>query len=145
MDLREWAAQHRDQVLPQRVRVGEVARLFRIIARHFSDALLPTSLDERFMNAFWACLTVAQIALRASGYRLRSEAHHYLAIESLSYTLGLSVDKVHTLHAYRRKRSRAQYEMAGVVSETEFLEAYGNCSFCSGERRRRAGLTGIWC
>jgi len=101
----------------------EIRNLLAIINRELRDDDSALSLDGRFIHAFWASLCVARAALRASGYRLRSTAHHYLAIESLEYTLGLDAGQVHRLQAFRAKRARAEYEMTDVVTDTEHREA----------------------
>jgi hypothetical protein len=46
-------------------------------------------------------------------------AHHYLLIESLKYTLGLSSRDINELQNYRKKRSQSVYERTGVVTDTE--------------------------
>jgi ribosomal protein S13 len=101
----------------------EIRSLLAVLDRELRDADSAASTDGRFINAFWACLTIARIALRANGLRPRSVAHHYLVIESLEHTLGLDLERVRRLQAYRAKRARAEYEMAGVVSDVEYREA----------------------
>ena len=53
------------------------------------------------------------------GYRLRSSAHHYLAIESLQYTIGLSDSEVSELQKLRRMRARAMYDQVGAASRED--------------------------
>ncbi len=43
--------------------------------------------------------------MAACGHRTRASAQHYLAIESLAYTLGLPGDAVHRRQTYRRMRA----------------------------------------
>ena len=100
-----------------------ISNLLAAVDREPGGADSVVSLDWRFTYAFWACLTVARIALRANGIRPRSVAHHYRVIESLEYTLGLDPERIRRLQAYRAKRARAEYEMAGIVSEAEYREA----------------------
>jgi len=118
MTLSEWAAAHRDEAVAEPTSRQEIGNLLAIIDRELSDDDSALSLDGRFIHVFWASLAVARAALRASGYRLRSTAHHYLAIESLEYTLGLDSSQVRRLQAFRAKRARAEYEMTDVVTDT---------------------------
>jgi len=123
MTLSEWVAQNRDEVLPEPTSRQEIRGLLAVIDRELLDAGAVPSLDGKFSHVFWASLMVARTALRASGYRLRSTAHHYKAIESLEYTLGLDSAQLLRLQAYRAKWARAEYETAGLVTEVELEEA----------------------
>ena len=122
MTLSEWAAQHKDEAIAEATNSKEIQNLLAVVDRELQDAATGST-DGRFMNAFWACLTVARIALRANGFRPRSVAHHYRVIESLEYTLRLDSERIRRLQAYRAKRARAEYEMADIISDAEFREA----------------------
>jgi hypothetical protein len=119
MTLSEWAAQHRDEVIAEDATRTAIAPLLAVIAREITDAEGVPSDDGRLEHAFTACLTVARMALVACGYRLRSTAHHYLAIESLQYTLGLTEAEVSQLQRLRRMRARAMYEQVGIASRED--------------------------
>ena len=122
MTLTEWANLHRDEVIAEPTSSQEIGNLLALMERELKDADSPLSLDGRFAHAFWACLTAARIALRADGYRLRSTAHHYRAIESLEYTLDIAPRIVSQLQAFRAKRAQVEYDMVDFVTTTEFNE-----------------------
>jgi hypothetical protein len=67
----------------------------------------------------------ARAALAACGYRLRTSAHHYLVVESLEYTIGLSGDEVRRLQTYRRMLARAMYDQVGAASREDAQAALG--------------------
>ncbi len=67
---------------------------------------------------------MATAALAAAGYQAaRGGTHHFRTIRSLELTIGLDLDLVDTLDAFRKRRNVADYERAGTVSETEADEA----------------------
>src|SRR5260370_22320931 len=67
----------------------EMEDLLGIVERSLGDSKVEAvSIDLRFVAAFNAALTVATIALRASGHRTVTQAgHHLKIIESLELTL----------------------------------------------------------
>ncbi len=67
----------------------EIADLFSIVDRSQSDMKVEgVSDDLRFHAAYNGILTLANIALRASGLRVsQNQAHHQRMIESLEHTL----------------------------------------------------------
>lgn len=136
--MSEWADRHRDEVVAEAARPQEIENLLRVAARDLEDAAAPASLDARFVLAYQACLTIARAALRAHGYRLRSSAHHYLAIESLAHTLGLGSEQTERLQVLRARRATAEYEMVGVVTDADLHEARR-----SAEQLRRALMAWI--
>jgi hypothetical protein len=116
MNLREWAAQH-PEIIAEAANRTSVTALFSVLAREISDAEGVPSDDGRLEHSFAACLTAARAALAACGYRIRSGGnHHFLAIESLQYTLGLPEGEVSQKQKFRRMRSRAMYDLVGVAS-----------------------------
>jgi hypothetical protein len=122
MTLNEWAVLHRDEAIGELASAQEIKGLLALMQRELMDAGKSLSLDGRFSHAFWACLTIARIALRACGYRLRSAAHHYRAIESLEYTLSIDPHVVRNLQAFRAKRVHAEYEAADFITPLELEE-----------------------
>jgi ACT domain-containing protein len=63
--------------------------------------------------------------LRASGFRTTSESHHYRTIQSLYLTLEIESRKgniVERLDAFRLKRAKTTYEIAGAVTEADVQE-----------------------
>ncbi len=111
-----WLVQHR----PDR---REVRELLGIADRAIADAeVKEISPDARRSIAHNAALQLAIAALAATGYRAGREAHHYRAIQSLSFTIGASTDLVDQLDSFRKKRNISDYERAGAVSEQEARE-----------------------
>jgi len=119
MTLSDWAAQHRDEIIAEDANRAAVAPLLAVVAREITDAEAVPSDDGRLVIAFAACLAAARAALAACGYRLRASAHHYLAVESLRYTIGLSDNEVSELQKLRRMRARAMYDQVGIASRED--------------------------
>jgi hypothetical protein len=98
----------------------ELRNLFAIADRDLRDCQIEAvSLDRRFEIAYNAALQVATAALFAAGYRVGRESHHYYVVESLKHTVGIDPS---VLNKFRLKRSQANYEFAGVVSDGELAE-----------------------
>jgi len=119
MTLAQWAEQHRDEVRQEGPDPAAVRARLRVLARHLRDASRVDTDDGRFEQAFAACLAAADAALAAAGYRVASPAHHYRAVESLAYTLGLEEGRVRELDRYRRKRAAVVYQDTGLVTPQE--------------------------
>jgi len=121
MNLHEWIEQHRDDLKIEEPKASGVADLLAVAAREIGDAESVLSDDGRLEHAFAACLAISAAMLAASGYRTRhgALAHHFLLIESLQYTVGITSAEANELQLYRQKRSRSMYERVGLVSETE--------------------------
>jgi hypothetical protein len=113
MTLSEWAAQHPDEIIAEDASRAEVQSLVAVVGREVADAEGVPSDDGRLEHAFAACVAAA---LAACGHRIRSSAHHYLAMESPQYTVGLRSEEVHRLQTYRRMRARAMYDQVGIAS-----------------------------
>ena len=64
-------------------------------------------------------MQAARAALAAAGYRTQKEGQHYLALQSLAFTIGLTPDIVKRLDKFRQKRNISDYEQAGLVTEQE--------------------------
>jgi len=113
---RGWLEKHR----PDR---RETRELLAIADRDISDAQVEgISTDTRLSVACNAALQLAIAALAAAGFRPGREAHHYRAIQSLGFTVGVSPDLVDQLDGFRRKRNISDCERAGSVSEHEAKE-----------------------
>jgi len=98
----------------------EIQNLFEIADRDLKDCQVEAvSVDRRFEIAYNAALQVATAALFASGYRAGRDSHHYYVIESLKHTINFDPD---ILNKFRLKRSKANYEFVGVVSNQELSE-----------------------
>lgn len=109
---------------------AEIADLFSIVQRSLSDSKVESISDDlRFTAAYNGILTLANIALRASGYRVaNTQGHHQRVIESLSYTLTTEAEEtrsrwVRKIKVHSQKRNAASYDAAGGVSPTELAQA----------------------
>ncbi len=101
----------------------EVTDLLSLIDRDLHDCRLKDlSPDWRFNIAYNAALQVATLALAVTGFRAAKEAQHFRVIQSLAYTVTLDIDQVNQFDAFRRKRNRIGYEVAGSVSDHEVAE-----------------------
>ena len=103
---------------------NEIQGLLGIVQRSLDDAKVEAISDDlRFIAAFTAALTVATVALRASGFRTATQAgHHVKTIESLELTLQAEPGLVQTLKTFNSKRNKSFYDMAGAVTEQELRQ-----------------------
>ena len=98
----------------------EIKGLLTIIHRDLKDAnIAAISEDRRFEAAFAAARTLASIALRASGYRVGTQAHHQKTIESLELTISADARLIQKLKTLSKKRNATSYDEAGNVSTQE--------------------------
>jgi hypothetical protein len=104
---------------------NEIVDLLGIVARALKDAKVKAiSEDLRFQAAFSAALTVANIALRASGYRTKVQAgHHQKVIESMEFTLKADPGLIQKLRVFSKKRAATSYDAAGSISKQELEQA----------------------
>lgn len=100
---------------------NEIKSLLGIVQRSLDDSKVAAISDDlRFVAAFTAALTVATVALRASGYRTAAQVgHHLKTIESLDFTMNADPKVIQKLKTFNNKRNRSVYDMAGVVSDQE--------------------------
>src|SRR5665213_4045335 len=76
--------------------------------------------DWRFSIAYNAVLQASLAALAASGYTVpKGDSHHFRAIGSLKFTLGLDEALIDKLDRYRKRRSMSIYDVAGVITAGE--------------------------
>jgi len=103
----------------------EIRDLFGIVARALKDANVDAISDDlRFQAAFGAALTVANTALRASGYRTRVQVgHHQKIVESLEFTVKADPKLIQKLLVFSKKRNVASYDAAGSVSQQDLEQA----------------------
>ena len=99
----------------------EIQNLIKIVERDLRDAdVTATSEDRRFEAAFNAARTLANIALRACGYRLPHQlGHHTKMIDSLEVTIQADSKLINRLQAFSKKRNATSYDSAGNVSKQE--------------------------
>jgi hypothetical protein len=107
----------------------EIRSLFTIVERCESDVQVDTISDDlRFQAAYNGILTLANIALRATGYRVSmGQGHHQKTIESLEYTLSTQAEDVRIrwvrkLKVHSQKRNMASYDLAGGVSPGDLAQ-----------------------
>ena len=101
----------------------EVADLLSVTERDLHDCRLKDlSPDWRFNIAYNAALQVAKLALAVTGFQAAKEAQHFRVIQSLAYTVKVDNDQINQFDAFRKKRNRIGYEVAGSVSDQEVAE-----------------------
>jgi hypothetical protein len=102
----------------------EIDGFLSLVERDLQNAAVAgLSPDWGLAIAYNAALQCALAALAAHGFRPgRGSSHHYYAIQSLQFTLGIDDAVIRTLDAFRKKRNIADYERAGVVTSTEVGE-----------------------
>lgn len=112
-----WLAEHETSR-------DEISGLLSVVERDLQNAAVAgLSPDWGLAIAYNAALQCALAALAARGYRPgRGGSHHYYAIQSLQFTLGIDDAVIRTLDAFRKKRNIADYERAGLVTSTEVEE-----------------------
>ena len=108
---------------------NEIADLFSIVNRCLADLRVEGISDDlRFHAAYNGILTLANIALRASGFRVSlGQGHHQRVIESLTYTLTTcdsdSRDRwVRKIKVHSQKRNTTSYDSAGGVSPSDLAQ-----------------------
>ncbi len=109
---------------------NEIAGLFSIVDRSLADLKVEGISDDlRFQAAYNGILTLANVALRACGYRVSlGQGHHQRAIESLEHTLTtqdahVRVRWIRKIKTHSQKRNAANYDMAGGVSPNDLAQA----------------------
>lgn len=80
--------------------------------------------DTRFAMAYNAILYCATAGLRTSGYRVtRREGHHWITIETLIFTIGLSESDINYLQSLRSTRNAAIYDRLVDIPDSDLKEA----------------------
>jgi hypothetical protein len=121
MSLTEWLKN--GWLLEHETSRQEIGHLLKLIDRDLKDCgNASLSLDWRFNIAYNAALQSANLALAASGFRARGEAHHHRVIHSLEHTIKLEAKRIARFDAFRKKRNASEYDRAGAVSEKELGE-----------------------
>ncbi len=121
MSLQAWLANR--WLTSHRTSRDEIHALLAVADRDLHDAtVLAVSVDSRHGFAYHAALQLAHAALAASGYRAARDGHHVRTINSLPFTVGLDAKSVRRLDTARKRRNRAEYDAAGVISEGEAAE-----------------------
>lgn len=102
----------------------EIKDLRAVVHRNLADAQIRKLSDEgRFGHAYDAARILANIIVRASGYRVKSEGGgHYNTFLALKTADPAFAKKAVYFDACRRKRNNFLYEQANVVTNTEAEE-----------------------
>jgi len=122
MTLAGW--QNNGWLRPHRSSRREIEGLFSIVDRDLVDAT-PSDLssDWKFGITYNAGLRLCTILLHASGYRPEKLLQHFRTIAAIQEVLGVKkADAVAYLELCRVKRNTVEYDMAGIVSESEAIE-----------------------
>jgi hypothetical protein len=108
----------------------EIKDLRAVVHRNLADAQIKKlSEDGRFGHAYDAARILANIIVRASGYRVKSEGGgHYNTFLALKMADPTFAKKSVYLDSCRRKRNNFLYEQANVVSHTEAEELIWHAS-----------------
>jgi HEPN domain-containing protein len=123
MSLEDWARTGRLRRQPSSR--NEIHNLLAISDRDLETwEISGMPADTKLGLAYNAALQAANAALRAMGYRATGTAHHHRVIQSLVHTIGLERESVTLFDTFRKKRNISNYEMAGVVSESDAEEIY---------------------
>jgi hypothetical protein len=103
---------------------SEINDLRAVVRRNIADAhIRKLSDDGRFGHAYDAARILANIMVRACGYRVKSEGGgHYNTFLALKAADPAFAKKAVYFDACRRKRNHSLYEQANVVSNTEAEE-----------------------
>ncbi len=129
MNLQHWVQNNLDDLTSTLPDKDEAEELIRVAEREITDAGSVFSSEGKLTHAYAACLCVGRAALVLSGYRVRSgvKSHHYKAIESLEFTVGLTPDKVREIQHYRQTRHQSIYDHADTVSVGTAESALCSC------------------
>jgi uncharacterized protein (UPF0332 family) len=123
----------------RRLKAGrsEIRKLLSNAGRLLKDARATTvSSESRLEHAYTAILVCAMAVLRASGYATSGErGRHYVALESLKYTLKKDDASVGYYHRLRQKRHQGIYDGTLTVSHVELDEAVREATSLLGETR----------
>jgi hypothetical protein len=101
----------------------EIRDLLAVAERELRDCAVPgLSPDTVLGLGYDAAAQLSSAALAAAGYRGARARRHWLAVQSLAYTIRADAKLIARLDAFRRKRIVAEYERAGSTSEKEAHE-----------------------
>ena len=106
---------------PEPTSSEEIKSLLGIVDRSLADAKVEAvSTDLRFIAAFNAALSLATLALRATGHRAAAQAgHHVKTIDSLELTLKPNAKIIQKFKTFNNKRNKSVYDVAGAISDQE--------------------------
>lgn len=122
MSLDGWLSEGR--IKKHHPTTKEIAGLLQLVERDLSDALTSSlSSDRRFSTGYNAILQLSTVVVRAAGYRTGGPAHHWVTFQLLPEILGRDEqERTDYFDSCRTKRNTADYDYAGMISETEVVE-----------------------
>ena len=122
MTWKQLATEHRVVVEP--TSPTEIKDLLGVVHRNLADAQIKKLSDDgRFGHAYDAARILANIIVRACGYRVKSDGGgHYNTFLALKAADPAFAKKAVYFDACRRKRNNFLYEQADIVSHTEAEE-----------------------
>lgn len=102
----------------------EITDLLKIVERDLEDsAQTEISDDWQFGIAYNAALKLANILVRASGYRVKGQGHHMNTIAMIPLILGSHKNEDREyLDACRRKRNIVEYDCVGGATAEDVKE-----------------------
>jgi len=102
----------------------EISDLIKIVERDLEDsAQTEISNDWQFGIAYNAALKLANILVRASGYRVKGQGHHMNTIAMIPLILGNhKKDDADYLETCRRKRNIVEYDCVGGATTEDVKE-----------------------
>ncbi|NOT77512.1 MAG: hypothetical protein HOP07_00755 [Bacteriovoracaceae bacterium] len=102
----------------------EISDLLKIVERDLADsAQTEISDDWQFGIAYNAALKLANILVRASGYRVKGQGHHMNTIAMIPFILGSHKnDDADYLDTCRRKRNIVEYDCVGGATPEDVKE-----------------------
>ena len=102
----------------------EIVGLFSLIERDMRDAAAEgISLDRKFATAYNAALGLATAVLYCKGYQSYGKAHHFTTFQTMKIILGKDYEELADyFDSCRIKRNSLDYDLAGIVSGSEFNE-----------------------
>ena len=103
---------------------AEIDDLLKIVERDLEDsAQTEISDDWQFGIAYNAALKLANILVRASGYRVKGQGHHMHTIAMIPLILGPhKKDDSEYLDTCRRKRNIVEYDCVGGATREDVKE-----------------------
>lgn len=103
---------------------ADVELLLGIAQEEFTTAdLLTTNPRGRFIHAYDSARALADLVVRASGYRARGERHHMTLFEALGLLVPELIERADYFQTVRDKRNTLLYTQPEPVTQTEANEA----------------------
>jgi len=103
---------------------AELDGLRAVVKRDLADAAVTQlSADRRFATAYNAALQASSMVIACAGYRITSRVgHHQAMIDAVTLAMPTAAAYTTYFDTCRRKRNQVDYDVAGLVSNTEASE-----------------------